>query len=51
MCIFDVYIMYYFDRCLIFAGTGDSTSDPYPYEYEVNPHPLVDMGDPMDFLS
>jgi hypothetical protein len=29
-------------------GTGDPTGHPYPrvYGYGVNPHPLVNMGDP-----
>jgi hypothetical protein len=37
--------MYYFDRCLIFVGTGD----PYPHGYGmgVNLYPSVDMGDLM----
>jgi hypothetical protein len=25
--------MYHFDKCLIFMGTGDSTSDPYSHRY------------------
>jgi hypothetical protein len=33
MNIFDVYIMYYFDRCLIIVGTCDPMVDLYAHEY------------------
>ena len=36
MNILDVCIMYYFDRCLIFTGTCDPTSNPYLHRYVVN---------------
>jgi hypothetical protein len=44
MDILDVCIMYYFDSCLIFVGTGDQY--PHGYGYEVKSIPTVDMGDP-----
>lgn len=40
MNIFDVCKLYYFDRCLIFAGTS----------IDVNAYSLVDIGDPTRLL-
>jgi hypothetical protein len=33
MDIDDIYIMYHFNRCLIFLDTGDPKNDSYPYGY------------------
>jgi hypothetical protein len=33
MNILDICIIYYFDICLIFVGTGDPVGDPYPHGY------------------
>jgi hypothetical protein len=33
MDILDICIIYYFDRYLIFVGTGDPMGDPYPRGY------------------
>jgi hypothetical protein len=40
MDILDICIIYYFDRYLIFVGTGDPMGDPYPRD------PPVYMNDP-----
>jgi hypothetical protein len=40
---FDVGKMYYFDRCLIFAGMDDPMGDSYPHGYGANSYPLVEM--------
>jgi hypothetical protein len=34
MDILDICIIKYFDRCLIFVGTGDPMGDLYPHKYE-----------------
>jgi hypothetical protein len=46
MDILDIFIIYYFDRCLIFVGTGDPTGDPYPHGYGGKSIPTMYMGDP-----
>jgi hypothetical protein len=33
MDILDNYIIYHFNRCLIFMGMNDLTGDPYPHGY------------------
>jgi hypothetical protein len=49
MYILDICIISYFDRSLIFVGTGDTMGDLYPrgYGYGVNSYPSVYMGDLM----
>jgi hypothetical protein len=34
MDILDIRTIYYFDRCLIFVGTGDPIGDSYQHGYE-----------------
>jgi hypothetical protein len=50
MDIIDIYIIYHFNRCLMFVDTGDSTGDPYSYGIEINTYPPVYMDDPTYFF-
>jgi hypothetical protein len=48
-----ICIIYYFDRCLIFVGTGDPMGDPYPHGCRGKSIPTMYMSNPtgLFFLS